>query len=109
MPHSTCAYYAMGKHEEAVAALKKSLTRNPDSMVSHLVLAAIHSELGRTEEAQVEVAEVLRISPRASLESQREKLPYKDQAELERYLEGLRKAFLTKSTASCGLPAIVRI
>ncbi len=94
------AYYAMGKHEEAIAALKKSLTRNPDLMVSHLVLAAIHSELGRTEEAQVEVAEVLRISPRASLESQREKLPYKDQAELERYLEALRKAGLPEKSRS---------
>ncbi len=50
------AYYAMEKYEEAIAALKKGLTRNPDLMVSHLVLAVIHSELGRKEEAQAEVA-----------------------------------------------------
>ncbi len=80
------AYYAMEKYEEAIAALKKSLTRNPDLMVSHLVLAVIHSELGRKEEAQAEVAEVLRISPRASMEVQRERgCPLK----IRRYWSGI--------------------
>ena len=91
-------YEMMGKHEEAIAALKKSLTRNPDLMFSHLFLAVVYSELGRKEEAQAEVAEVLRISPRASLEGQRERMPFKDQAALERYLEALRKAGLPETS-----------
>ena len=74
----------MEKYEEAIAALKKGVTRNPDLMVSHLFLAVIYSELGRKEEAQAEVAETLRISPRASMEGQRERMPFKDQAVLER-------------------------
>ena len=45
-------------------------------------------------QAQAEVAEVLRISPRASLEDQRERMPFKDQAVSERYLDSLRKAGL---------------
>lgn len=62
----------MAKREEATAALKKSLTRNPDSMGCNLLLAGIQSELGRKEEAQAQLAEVLRISSRASVEGQRE-------------------------------------
>jgi tetratricopeptide (TPR) repeat protein len=88
------AYYAMGKHEEAFAALMKSFTRNPDSMACNLFLTVIQSELGRKKEAQAQMAEVLRVSPGASMEGQREKLPFKDQAVLERYLEALRKAGL---------------
>ncbi|MCH9012227.1 MAG: adenylate/guanylate cyclase domain-containing protein [Proteobacteria bacterium] len=92
------AYYAMEKYEEAIAALKKGFTRNPDLMVSHLVLAVIHSELGRKEEARAEVAETLRISPRASMEGQRERMPFKDQAVLERYLNALRKTGLPETS-----------
>ncbi len=88
------AYYAMGQYEEAVAALKRSLTRNPNILSPHRTLAVIFSELGRKEEARAEVAEILRISPRASLEGQRERVPFKDQAVSERYLESLRKAGL---------------
>ncbi len=80
--------------QEAIAALKRSLTFTPDFLSPHRTLAVIFSELGRKEEARAEVAEMLRISPRASLESQRERMPFKDQAVSERYLESLRKAGL---------------
>ena len=92
------AYYAMEKYDEAIAALKKGVTRNPDLMVSHLLLAVIYSELGRKEEAQAEVAETLRISPRASMEGQRERMPFKDRAVLERYLNALRKTGLPETS-----------
>ena len=88
------AYFTMGKHEEAITALKGSLTRDPDFLYARLILAVVYSELGRNEEAQAEVAEALRISPRTSLESQRERMPIKDQAVLERFIDGLRKAGL---------------
>ncbi len=88
------AYELLRRHEDAIAALKKWITRNPDVLPAHRILAVIYSELSRKEEAQAEVAEVLRISPRASLKGQRERMPFKDQAVLERYLEGLRKAGL---------------
>lgn len=88
------AYWALGRYEEAIAALKRCLTRFPTSLTSHRTLAVIFSELGRKEEARTEVAEMLRISPYASLEDQKERLPIKDQAVLARYLDGLRKAGL---------------
>ena len=88
------AYYAMGNYEEAIAAMKRALTGNPDFLHPHRTLAAIFGELGRKEEAQAEVAEVLRINHRASLESQRERIVFYDQAVSERYIMGLRKAGL---------------
>ncbi len=84
----------MAKYEEAIAALKGSLTRDPDFLYARLILAVTYSELGRNEEAQAEVAEALRFSARVSIEGQRERTPFKDPAVLERFLEGLRKAGL---------------
>jgi adenylate cyclase len=84
----------MGKYEEAIIAMKRALTGSPDFLHPHRTLAAIFGELGRKEEAQAEVAEVLRINPRASLESQRERIVFSDQAVSEQYMEGLRKAGL---------------
>ena len=86
------AYYVMGRYEEAIAALRRSLTHNLDFLHPHRTLAVIFSELGRKEEAQAEVAEVLRINHRATLESQRERIVFYDQAVTEQYLEGLREA-----------------
>ncbi len=87
-------YYAMGKYEEAIAAMKRALTGNSDFLHPHRTLAAIFGELGRKEEAQAEVAEVLRINPRATLESQIERIAFNDQAVSEQYIKGLRKAGL---------------
>jgi TolB-like protein len=91
-------YDLLGKREDAIAALRKCITLDPDRFAAHQLLASIYGQLGRKEEAEVEVAEMLRIRRHAdfntSLADQREKIPYKDQAVLERYLEGLRKAGL---------------
>ena len=88
------SYYLMGRYEEAIAAYKKALTRNSNYSPAHQFLAAIYSELGREKEARAEAVEVLKISPNFSLEVLRQRLPYKDPADLERFLDGLRKAGL---------------
>jgi adenylate cyclase len=87
-------YYAMGRYDEAIEALQRSLARNPDHFSPHRTLAVIFSELGRIEEAQAEVAEMLRISPNASLSGQKQRMPFRDQAVLERHMDALRKAGL---------------
>ena len=88
------AYLAMDRYEEAITALKRVLTRAPNFLGAHLVLAGAYSELGRETEAQAEAAEVLRISPNFSLEVGRQRSPNKDQARFERYLAALRKVGL---------------
>jgi adenylate cyclase len=88
------AYYLAGQPEAGIAPLKQFLTRYPNILGPHLNLAAAYSELGRTEEAQAEVAEVLRLNPKFSLEVYKERAPIKDPTVLERQLAALRKAGL---------------
>ncbi len=58
------------------------------------MLAAVYSEIGQTAEAQKEVAEVLRLNPKFSLEVHKQRMPIKDPAVLERHIAALRKAGL---------------
>jgi len=88
------AYRLIGQYEEAVAAQKSALSRNPDFLSAHTVLAVLYSELGREAEARAEVAEMLRISPQFSLKVYGQRVPFKNPADLERYLAALHKAGL---------------
>ncbi len=88
------AYYLAGQTAEAIAPLKRYLTRYPNILGPHLTLAAAYSELGREAEAWAETAEVLRINPQFSLEVHRQREALKDPAMLERHLAALRKAGL---------------
>jgi tetratricopeptide (TPR) repeat protein len=88
------AYRMMERHEEAIATLKKVLIRNPDYLPAHVILAASYSESGQEAEARAAAAEVLRLSPTYSLEVVRQRLPFKDQTDLERLLAALHKAGL---------------
>jgi adenylate cyclase len=86
------AYFGLGRYEEAAAALKRRIIRKPDTDISRVLLAACYGYLGRVEEAQALWQEVLRINPDYSLEHRRRFMPYKDPADFERLVEGLRKA-----------------
>jgi adenylate cyclase len=88
------AYSLAEKPEEAIAPLKQYLARYPNILGAHLTLAAVYSELGKDAEAQAEVAEVLRINPKFSLEVHKERAPIKDPAVLERHIAALRNAGL---------------
>jgi len=88
------AYFLTGHHKEAIETFKGVIDRNPDHLPAHAYLAASYSELGREEEARAEAAEFARLSPQTSSEAWRQRLPYKDQAVLERLFDSLRKAGL---------------
>jgi TolB-like protein/class 3 adenylate cyclase len=88
------SYLLTGRHEEAVAALKDAIVRNPNFLPARANLAVTYSELGREAEAQAEVMEVRKLSPNASLEVWRRMVPFKDPAIVERLAAGLRKAGL---------------
>jgi adenylate cyclase len=89
------AHFALGHFAEAIAALKTRLVRQPDSDVSHVLLAACYGQVGRAEEARAAWREALRINPDYSIEHRRKILPYKNPADFERVVEGLRKAGIT--------------
>jgi adenylate cyclase len=74
--------------------LKQFISRYPNILGAHLMLAAVYSELGQTAEARAEIAEVLRLNPKFSLEVHRQRMPIKDPVVLERHIAALRKAGL---------------
>jgi adenylate cyclase len=88
------AYRMARRYEEALVLGKQALLFLPDFIPAHVNMAAIYSELGRMEEARVEVAEVRRLFSDASLEGISQVLSYKDPADVEHFLAALRKAGL---------------
>jgi adenylate cyclase len=86
------AYMLARRYEEAIAALTRVLHRNPNFHPAHIYLAITYSEIGRAAEAQAEAAEFARMSPSMSWEDWRQRLPYKDEAVIERFFEVLHKA-----------------
>jgi adenylate cyclase len=88
------AYTMAGRYREAQVPLQRLLSRYPNRLEIHLMLAVVYSELGQASEARVEAAEVLRLNPHFSLEVHKQRMPIKDPAALERHLTALRKAGL---------------
>lgn len=86
--------YSARRYEEAIQAYNEAIRLNPDLQPAHRWLAAIYGELGDKENAQKAVAEVLRISPKATIRAYQDRLPYKNPVDLERFLDGLRMAGL---------------
>jgi adenylate cyclase len=88
------AYAVAGRYEEARAPLQRFLSRYPNFLPAHLMLAVVYSELGQAAEARAGAAEVLRLNPKFSREVLRQRDPIKDPASLERSLAAMRKAGL---------------
>ncbi len=86
------AYYFAGRPKEAVPLLEKALKLQPDSVISHRILAACYSALGREEEARGEGVEVLRLDPNFTLESFRKIIPYRTY--VDRFVADLSNAGL---------------
>ncbi len=88
------AYFMTGQLDESIITWKKVLQVNPNYLPAHAFLAACYSSLDRYAEASAAAKEVLRINPKFSIESYTKTLPYKNKADIERYVAALRKAGL---------------
>jgi adenylate cyclase len=88
------SYRLIGQYQEAITQYKRALRVAPNNIMAHLSLAATYSLSGRGEEARAEAEEVLRLNPKFSLESFARTLPFKNQTQLDRFVEALRKAGL---------------
>ncbi|MGD8766125.1 MAG: tetratricopeptide repeat protein, partial [Desulfobacteraceae bacterium] len=88
------AYFMTEQYDEAIATLNKALHVNPNYLPAHAFLAACYSSSNRQAEAESAAKEVLRINPNFTLESYAKTLPYKNKADVERYVAALRKAGL---------------
>ncbi len=89
------AFRNAGRFEEAVSAYKKGIQRAPDYTIAHIGLGTTYSLMGREREARAEAAEILRINPKFSLDYfAKTAAPYKDQSEIDKVVNALRKAGL---------------
>ena len=82
------------QYDEAIATFRKALNVNPDYLPAHAFLAACYSSLDRQAEAESAAKEILRINPKFTLKSYAKTLPYKNKADLNRYVAALRKTGL---------------
>jgi len=65
------AYTYMGRYEEAIPVYKEHLVHHPNDVIAHEWLAASYVGVGRLDDARLEAAEVMRISPGFSIETQK--------------------------------------
>ena len=90
------AYRMAGRYEEALAIGKQHLDRclkgECEPFTAHMGLAATYVGLGRIEDAQRHVTELLRIMPDFSLGKARKMISFKNPAHTEKALEALRRA-----------------
>jgi Tfp pilus assembly protein PilF len=70
------------------------IQREPNYIYPHLTLAATFAETDKMEEARAEIREVLRNNPSYTLKIVPRSFPWKDQAEIDRLIDSLRKAGL---------------
>ena len=89
------AYYSLRRYEEVIPIIKRALALNPTDAAAHAFLAFSYIELGRKEEARAELVESLKLSPLASPQNIRQRMPFSDQAELQRLFGSARKALAT--------------
>jgi len=66
--------------------------QNPDE--GRRMLAASFAHLGMMEEARAQAREVMRLHPGFTISRWRDRPPYRDQAILEQFIDGMRKAGL---------------
>jgi adenylate cyclase len=92
--HLGNAYRAAGQYDKAIEAYKKSIKREPNNIFAHIGLAGTYSFTGREKEAHEAALEVLKIDPEFSLKNFAKVAPLKNQEQLKRYIEALRKAGL---------------
>ena len=88
------AYFSLGDYESAVATASQALQLNPAGQRLRVVMAASLAQLGRTDDAQWEIQELLIHEPEFNLKAVRNIAPYGKQTTLDRLLDGLRRAGL---------------
>ena len=92
------AYRLAGEHQKAEAALERAISGKfeieSDRFFPLLELAILYSEMNRIEEARAQAAILKQLWPDFSVEIWGQRIPYTDQAQIERDMASLRKAGL---------------
>ncbi len=94
--HMGQACFVLKRYDDAIAAFKEGLESRSRSQRLSIWLAAAYVQAGRIDEAKWEVEQLLLLDPDFSYRRVRDLFPFKDPADLEHFLEGLRKAGLSQ-------------
>jgi adenylate cyclase len=88
------AHISLRQFDQAVGFLQQRLERDPDSKSAYILLASCYGHLGRMEEARAAWARVQSMDPGFDIESRRAYTPFKNSADFDIRVEGIRKAGL---------------
>jgi adenylate cyclase len=88
------AYYLLKRRDEAVDTLMQVERLNPNFLAAPAYLAVLHAEMGRDKDAREAWDRARRLGGPASLDTIRQRIPYQQQADLDRLLTAARKAGL---------------
>jgi adenylate cyclase len=87
-------YVVKSQYEKALVEWKNALEVAPGSIGSHIGITVAYSLLGREKEARAATRKVLEIAPKFSISNMSKILPYKNEADLKRIVDAMRKAGL---------------
>jgi len=79
-------------YEQAIVSLKEALTLNPYYFPSHLLLAFVHGEMGRVEEACDHYMQAIEINPQLVSQAVVDRLPFQDPSTADRILNSIDNA-----------------
>jgi len=96
--HTLNAYYWVGRYEESLALAGQQIDKSRKAgftlgvVWGHTCSARVKIKLDRLNEARQDADEILKIWPWYNLDYMRSIYPYKDSANLEHWIDGLRMA-----------------
>jgi adenylate cyclase len=88
------ACYSARQYEDAIPPLIRSIDHFPKFIAPRRHLAACYAQLGKDQEAAEQTAKILELEPEFSIRRISKTLSYRNPADLEHYLDGLRQAGL---------------
>ncbi len=88
--HLGFTYFHLGRYQDALHSLERMVSPGQ----AHRLLAAVFAQLGRLGEAHDAAARFLSANPGFSIDAWASTQPYMNPKELQRYVDGMRKAGL---------------
>jgi TolB-like protein/DNA-binding winged helix-turn-helix (wHTH) protein/Tfp pilus assembly protein PilF len=86
------AYYALGRYEEAIAALERAHERNENAAPIKLFLIASYMRAGREDDAEWQAEELQMVNPEETVSHTDKAIPIADPALKQAFLDDLRAA-----------------
>jgi len=83
-------YYLKEQYEKSINVLKEGVSRKPDWVGNHIILAAAYAQASLSSEAAHEAQEILRLEPFFEIENYG--TVFRNQADRAKIVQGLRKA-----------------